>query len=447
MRSLVVYVDSDLVGTLYEGEDIWRFEYAESWSSAPEGACNAYDLSPGLPRSQRAHADGASLRPVQWFFDNLLPEEALRQAVSKEAGIKGDDAFALLEYLGAESAGSLTLLPAGQALPLERSLRALSDAELSGRIAQLPRRTLAAQAPKRMSLAGAQHKLLVVYRDGKLYEPVGATPSTHILKPAHPDTAAYPSSVINEYITMRLAGAVGLTVPEVHIRYVPDPVYLIERFDRNVRHLGTAADGSPALEVRRRHIVDACQLLNRARTFKYRGATLEALSAVIDMTTNKLLTRLTLFRWLVFNVAMANDDCHLKNLSFYMANDEVKISPHYDLLATSVYYTRALADQKATWDRVPLAIPLPGAKVFAEVSYDSLMKAGEALGVPGSAAKRIVKEVLDRLPPALEAEAQAMDKRHAVLAAEAQAYRGGEARLVRVLESIILKDMLPRMSG
>lgn len=44
------------------------------------------------------HVDGGTLRPVQWYFDNLLPEERLRETVSKEAGLKGDDAFALLEY-------------------------------------------------------------------------------------------------------------------------------------------------------------------------------------------------------------------------------------------------------------------------------------------------------------------------------------------------------------
>src|SRR5690606_10910481 len=226
VRSLRVYVDREPVGTLHEGNDLWRFEYSEAWSSVPEGAPNAYDLSPALPRIRREHVDGSTLRPVQWFFDNLLPEEMLRAAVSREAGIKGEDAFALLEYLGAESAGSLTWWPPGREHAGGQSLRPLGDADLSRRIALLPRQTLASHAPKRMSLAGAQHKLLVVLQEGRLYEPVGAAPSTHILKPEHPDTETYPASVINEYRTMRLARAVRLPVPNVHIRYVPDPVYI-----------------------------------------------------------------------------------------------------------------------------------------------------------------------------------------------------------------------------
>lgn len=57
---------------------------------------------------------------------------------------------------------------------------------------------------KRMSVAGAQHKLPVVYRDDELYEPVGREPSTHILKPDH-QSDDYPASVINEYAMQRLA--------------------------------------------------------------------------------------------------------------------------------------------------------------------------------------------------------------------------------------------------
>ncbi len=82
-----------------------------------------------------------------------------------------------------------------------------------------------------MSLAGAQHKLAVVIEDGKLYEPVGARASTHILKPDHPDED-YPHSVINEWFSMSLAKAMGLAVPAVEMRSVPEPIYLIERFDR-----------------------------------------------------------------------------------------------------------------------------------------------------------------------------------------------------------------------
>ena len=142
---------------------------------------------------------------MQWYFDNLPLEKTLRQAIPKEAKVKGSDAFALLKYLGAESVGSLTLLPPGTLPGGKPSIRELSDRTLGQRIADLPTQTPAASAPKRMSLAGAQRKLLVAYHDGMMYEPEGAAASTHILKPNHPDKRACPASVFNQYLTMRLA--------------------------------------------------------------------------------------------------------------------------------------------------------------------------------------------------------------------------------------------------
>src|SRR5690242_6976857 len=135
MRKLIAYLNGRVVGTLAEGNDLWSFEYDPEWARLPD----SFDLSPALPRSQLRHEDGGSERPVQWYFDNLLPEEQMREAVSKDANIHGDDAFALLEYLGAESAGSLVLLPPGQDVPRKGGLRPLSDAELAGRIRNLPR--------------------------------------------------------------------------------------------------------------------------------------------------------------------------------------------------------------------------------------------------------------------------------------------------------------------
>jgi serine/threonine-protein kinase HipA len=435
-------IDRRRVGALHEGDDIWRFEYDPQWADSP----NSFDLAPGLPRTPGMHIDGSTLRRVQWYFDNLLPEEQLRYAISKEAGIKGDDAFALLEYLGAESAGSLTLLAPGRALPETMALRILSDEALSKRIVLLPEQTLTSGAPKRMSLAGAQHKLLVVYRDDKLYEPQNATPSTHILKPAHPDKGSYPASVINEYLTMRLAAAAGLTVPDVHIRYVPDPVYIVDRFDRQVKSAGAISEGVPGLQVERLHIIDACQLLSRPRTFKHTGASLESLHNVIEGTTNKLHSRLRLFQWLVFNTLIANDDCHLKNLSFFMAPDGIKLAPHYDLLATGVYYTRAFADERATWPNVPLAIELPGARRFGEVTAGSMLQAAQELGVPPAAAQRILTQVKARVSAALIREKAELAKRHASLPSATQVHRAAEMRFMDVLEHIIVREMVDRLS-
>ncbi|MDH0418148.1 MULTISPECIES: HipA N-terminal domain-containing protein [Delftia] len=157
-RILDVFINGRLAGKLVENRDVWGFAYEEEWMGDPR----AFPLAPGISLAKRRHIDGSTHRSVQWFFDNLLPEEALRSAISKELEVNEHDAFGLLQALGAESAGSLVLLPPG-AGAAERGARRLEFGELSLRLRNLPRTSLHAGSPKRMSLAGAQHKMVVLY--------------------------------------------------------------------------------------------------------------------------------------------------------------------------------------------------------------------------------------------------------------------------------------------
>ena len=394
-RRLNIYINDDLVGTLIEDNDIWALAYDEKWAHM-EGS---FDLSPALPRSQLFHRDGATMRPVQWYFDNLLPEEKLREQIALDASLRDkDDAFALLEYLGAESAGALILLPPGHTLERHAALKPLTYSELSRRISNLPTTTLTKEAPKRMSVAGAQHKLLAVLKGDDLYEPVGGTPSTHILKPDHPDKQTYPASTYLEWLTMQLAMAARMEVPLVRLLTVPEPVYLIERFDRRFAHKESASQsGSEPADVERLHIIDACQLLNKSRVYKYAGASVQALREIALACSDELTLPPRLFRWLVFNLLVANDDCHLKNLSFLVSPSRFELSPHYDLLATGVYHTRAFADERATWPAVPLAVKLSQSVTrFDQVTPASIMRAGNELGLPAPVATRIIKDVIQR---------------------------------------------------
>ncbi|GAA0752886.1 HipA domain-containing protein [Ideonella azotifigens] len=443
MRTLNVFIAKNQVGVLGEGDGIWRFTYDPQWVSLER----SFDISPALPRARLEHLDGGSMRPVQWYFDNLLPEEQLRVDIAKEANIRdSQDAFALLEYLGAESTGSLTLLPPGQDLLDTAEYIELTDEELSGRIANLPRVTLTKGAPKRMSVAGAQHKLLVSMLGDKVFEPVGATPSTYILKPDHPQAQTYPASAFNEFTTMRMARAARLSIPHVALRYVPQPVYFIQRFDRRTERVGNArrAAGMPPV-VHRLHVIDACQLLNKDRLFKHAGANLDALVAIIAKCTNKLATALALFRWLVFNIVVANDDSHLKNLSFFVDHEGVRMAPHYDLLCTGAYHTRALADEAGRWSDVKMTYALPGALTFREVTLASVVEAGQILGLPTKVAQDIVNDVATRV----EREFAVIKKEHEDFASECPPARAAhyalEGRLLRVIEHITLKDMLSRL--
>ena len=73
-KSLCAWINQTPVGTLQEAQGIWRFEYTSAWRQA----AHSFALSPHLPLQAPLLQDGASQRPVQWYFDNLLPEEQQR---------------------------------------------------------------------------------------------------------------------------------------------------------------------------------------------------------------------------------------------------------------------------------------------------------------------------------------------------------------------------------
>lgn len=440
-RQLEAWINDVRVGIMREANDLWQFEYDAAWQASPKG----FDLSPALPRTQQLHADGATQRPVQWYFDNLLPEEAMRTVLAKEAKVEAEDAFGLLAFYGSESAGSLVLSNLVSPALLARGLKPLPLPDLNRRILDLPRASLTHDAPKRMSLAGAQHKLLVVFRDGKLFEPLPGTPSTHILKPNH-QGAEYPASVMNEFFVMRLAQAVGLDVPSVYRQYAPEPVYLVERFDR-MPPAGMKLDQADPDAIRRRHVIDTCQLLNKSRNFKYTGADLTALNDAIALCRAPAAARMHLFRWLLFNVLIGNGDNHLKNISFLVSEEGISVAPAYDLLSTAVYDTKVIADTTARWPDTVLALTIGKATRFSDIRRSHLLEAGQTLGLAKATVEREIERMLKAFPVKTEILTEAIkanfekDCANSPDIEAARRHFAGELRLLLAIRKIIVADM------
>ncbi|MEH6567155.1 MAG: HipA domain-containing protein [Halopseudomonas sp.] len=430
-RSLDAWINQARIGTLRENNGLWAFRYSANWLTDPA----AYPLCPLLPLQAEEHRDGASHRPVQWYFDNLLPEEGQRTLLAAAAGVTMADAFALLQHFGAESAGSITLLPPGDVPPPGR-VQPLAVTTLSQRIQSMPEVPLAQRAAKRMSLAGAQHKMAVIYRDGQLLEPVGSEPSTHILKPDHPG-ADWRHSVINEWFVMTLAARVGLPVPTVERLYVPEPIFLIERFDR-------ALDEAKSAEhYARLHCIDACQMDGLSREFKYTAGSIERLADLANRCKPAALARLRLFEWLVFNVLVGNEDAHLKNISFLLTAKGVRLAPFYDLLCTAVYGTKAC--NKDRWpEQAELAWPILGRQRLPQIDADLLIQAGQAMGIKPATAKSAVRKLVDALSsaaPLLLDDVLAENTRLGRSRPELKATFAGEVRLLRSINAIVIREM------
>lgn len=435
-RDLQVWVGEKMVGTLFETNGLWSFQYSGEWLN--DGG--AFALSPHLPLQAAPLVDGASVRHVQWYFDNLLPEESQRLLLATDARLSAADAFGLLAYYGLESAGSLTLLEAGSLAPdagnkVQRW--PLDDFGLSERIRNLPKLPLTHGSPKRMSLAGAQHKLAVILDCDALYEPVGAAPSTHILKPDHERRDLYPHSAVNEWFVMRLADRLGLLVPTVSRRYVPEAVYLVSRFDR--RH--------DAGQWQRLHVVDACQLTGLDRSYKYAEGSLKKLNQLAGYCRGTASARTRLYAWLIFNVLVGNNDAHLKNLSFLVDARGIELAPHYDLLCTAVYESTVYGGKQWPEDST-LAWPIVDKSRFADIDRETLLDTGRALGLQTTTAKRILDKMLSQIvgkAQALYDEVVAENLQIAHGRPELGATMAGEERCLRAIIHNVINPMVSQL--
>ncbi len=393
-RSLILSINGRQVGTIREINGYWAFQYSEAWLKER----GAYPISPALPLQAEEHLDNSSSRKVAWFFDNLLPEEAERINLAKEVNLSEADAWGLLSAYGAESAGALTLLPPGTSLP-ESGYRPLSMQDLNRRINDLPIRPLTAGSPKRMSLAGAQAKLAVAWiAPDHLFEPVGNAPSMHILKPDS-RAEAYPHTAANEYFCMTLAHRLGLPVPPTHFFYTSGdghPIYLVNRFDREVP--AATPQSVPSIEEQlsrfattaRIQSVDTLQLLGLDRAFKYTLANVTTIREALTRISTPARARNDLFSWTVFNVLIGNADAHLKNISFLIDSQGIRLAPFYDLVSTAVYNQPEPGTASVVWHQKNLSMPIGKAHTFQEIGRDDLFAFAEELNVPRTAANRIL---------------------------------------------------------
>ena len=307
------------------------FEYDPQWIAQPGG----YGLAPQFPVQAGRFAGLA----VRTFFENLLPEgEALDDIVSA-IQLRGASSFEVLGRLGAELPGVLSLLPEDARPDHQQQYRPLSFDTLSQRLADRGRTPLlVSNAQATMSLAGAQDKIGLRFdkKTGQLSDSVGHSPTTHILKPDSRQPRYQPSA-INEYACMKLARALKLPVPDVWLLRVPEPVYVVARYDRLL-----AAGNIVGL-----HQIDGCQWLGHGPGWKY-----ERMGALVSLP--KLLTALRSLRlrgsdllqfqrWLMFNYLTGNADAHAKNLSVLIDDNGYRLAPFYDLLCVRAYGDTGLA--------------------------------------------------------------------------------------------------------
>lgn len=322
-RQLNVFWNEILVGAITQTKGgAISFTYNSDYI-AENGAA----ISISMPISEQPF----SSELTKAFFSGLLPDESPRKNLARFLGVSDKNSFALLEAIGGECAGALSLRSIDfQNDELKGEPEILDNKSLKEILKLLKRRPmLAGLDGVRLSLAGAQDKIAVGLIDNKMAIMKGNTPTTHILKPM---IEGIKDSVQNELFCMRLAKAMNIKAPNTSIIYVDDmPCYLVERYDRQI------VEGKTI----RVHQEDFCQAMGIPPELKYEregGPSVESSIELLRQNSARPAADIIQFtNMLIFNYLIGNADAHGKNYSLIYNSKKPQLAPAYDLLCTEIY--------------------------------------------------------------------------------------------------------------
>jgi serine/threonine-protein kinase HipA len=218
---------------------------------------------------------------------------------------------------------------------LSTGLRTLKDLEYT---AEEQRKEAFTRAAK-MSIQGVQPKVsaLLSIKDEKfiLVDKGGK----YILKPQHQIYIQLPE---NEDLTMKLASEIGLEIPIHGLLWSKDNTltYFIKRFDRKGQN-----DKVP--------VEDFAQLAGLSRDTKYDYSMEKIVKLIDDYCTFPAIEKVKLFKLVIFNYLIGNEDSHLKNFSIITDDNQTRLSPCYDLVNSTIVLK--VQDEE-------IALPLKGKK-------------------------------------------------------------------------------------
>lgn len=368
---LEVLLNDRRVGTITAlGGDQSIFSFDDAYADDPH--------RPTLSLSFKGESGGLlrDHKPTQTrllpFFSNLLPEGPLRDYLAKRAGVKPMREYPLLEVLGPDLPGAITI-------------RALGDGVVADDDDDLPEDNTRApnQGPLRFSLAGVQLKFSAVEKaSGGLTIPASGKGGDWIVKLP---SVRFRGVAANEFSMMSLARAMGMDIPDVElvpldqIEGLPEGIGKIDEDAFAVRRFDRRDDGS------RVHIEDFAQVFGVYPDDKYNKGSYRYIAKVLWLETGEAGVR-EFIRRLVFNALIGNADMHLKNWSLiYPDGQALQLSPGYDFLSTTIY----IPDENA-------GLKFARTKRVADLTLDEIAYMAAKAGAPEALARDAATEAVDR---------------------------------------------------
>jgi len=333
-RALSVWMNGRAVGEWSQNSHgALRFQYLTSWLNTP----GARPLSLSLPLRAQPWAGEAVFN----YFDNLLPDNrGIRDRIQARFRAKTSHPFDLLECIGADCVGAIQIVPAGVSPKDVRRIEGvpLKDSQISRllksyRTAPLGMREESGEDEVfRISIAGAQEKTALLWKDGNWHRPVGPTPTTHILKlpigQIEHSAMDLSESCENEWLCLKIAEAFGLPVCRAEVATFDDTrVLVVERFDRR------------KLEgwIARLPQEDFCQVMGVSPNLKYEsdgGPGIGAIMRRLLQSREASHDRALFFKSQVLFWLLAAIDGHAKNFSVFIEPEgRFRMTPLYDIMS------------------------------------------------------------------------------------------------------------------
>jgi serine/threonine-protein kinase HipA len=235
--ALLVILDDQIAGTVtrLRGGRL-RFDYNDAYRERSGGT----PLSLSMPIQVRSHPDQVV---TSWLWGLLPDSDAVLRRWAREFHVSASSPFSLLGTpVGEDCAGAVRFaLPeeADRVLGRSGDVAWLTDDDVAERLRELREDStawLGRAFTGQFSLAGAQAKTALLFRDGRWGVPSGSTPTTHILKPA---VSGFDDHDLNEHLCLDAARRAGLLVVRTSVsRFGDETAVVVTRYDRRVAHGG-----------------------------------------------------------------------------------------------------------------------------------------------------------------------------------------------------------------
>ncbi len=358
VHSLFLWMNGERVGEwTARANHPQTLTYAEQWLASPLSRPVSLSMPLGAPGTRYQGA------LVERFFENLLPDSRqIRRRLRQRFDAKSDQAFDLLTEIGRDCVGAIQLTQEDRAPKNVRRIAA--ESVDTAAIAELLRNTTSATAlgrgvnesEFRISLAGAQEKTALLRQADQWFRPLGATPTTHILKlPMGEGNRA--RSVENEWLCAQILTAYGVATARCWMdRFEEQQVLVVERFDRRLSTNGRWLMRLPQ--------EDLAQATGTDRERKYEadgGPGAEQIMTLLLGSSQPARDRLDFFKTQLLFWALCAIDGHAKNFSIFLApQGAYRLTPRYDVL--SAYPVLGDKAGQLSPHRVKMAMAVPGAK-------------------------------------------------------------------------------------